>query len=206
MFLNRHRRKCGSRTNQWVFVVGLLQARKMRAMEFLCWQWIFSCSECFGWREVESCRREKRNVVVTTLAVAEFGGTNSLVNLEWNTCDARRKYGHGILDILHMTYWYLQRLSAYTSGLLGRLCDQNWLLSSQRSTTTEYSLQPRYKFYLPSDINHIMFVDYSLYLVTDSSPAILGDKSLLETVEAAIKGGTEISSLSSHSNDGVSRD
>jgi thiamine-phosphate diphosphorylase / hydroxyethylthiazole kinase len=32
-------------------------------------------------------------------------------------------------------------------------------------------------------------VDYSLYLVTDSSPGILGDKNLEKTVEAAIKGG-----------------
>jgi thiamine-phosphate diphosphorylase / hydroxyethylthiazole kinase len=35
-------------------------------------------------------------------------------------------------------------------------------------------------------------VDYSLYLVTDSTPAILGDKDLLEVVEAALKGGVTI--------------
>ncbi|PQE26648.1 hydroxyethylthiazole kinase protein [Rutstroemia sp. NJR-2017a WRK4] len=32
-------------------------------------------------------------------------------------------------------------------------------------------------------------VDYALYLVTDSTPAILGDKDLAEVVEAAIRGG-----------------
>lgn len=32
-------------------------------------------------------------------------------------------------------------------------------------------------------------VDYSLYLVTDSTPAILGDADLCEVVEAALKGG-----------------
>ncbi|KAI1842644.1 hypothetical protein JX266_011106 [Neoarthrinium moseri] len=32
-------------------------------------------------------------------------------------------------------------------------------------------------------------VDYSLYLVTDSTPAILGDKDLCQVVEAALKGG-----------------
>ena len=37
-----------------------------------------------------------------------------------------------------------------------------------------------------------MHVDYSLYLVTDSTPAILGDKDLVSIVEAAIKGGVTI--------------
>ncbi|KAK6843618.1 hydroxyethylthiazole kinase protein [Apiospora arundinis] len=32
-------------------------------------------------------------------------------------------------------------------------------------------------------------VDYSLYLVTDSTPAILGDKDICQVVEAALKGG-----------------
>ena len=32
-------------------------------------------------------------------------------------------------------------------------------------------------------------VDYSLYLVTDSTKEILGDKNLLTVVEEAIKGG-----------------
>jgi thiamine-phosphate diphosphorylase/hydroxyethylthiazole kinase len=36
-----------------------------------------------------------------------------------------------------------------------------------------------------------MAVDYSLYLVTDSTPQILGDRSLVEVVEAAINGGAE---------------
>lgn len=37
-----------------------------------------------------------------------------------------------------------------------------------------------------------MAVDYSLYLVTDSTPAILGDKDLVSVVEAAIQGGVTI--------------
>jgi thiamine-phosphate diphosphorylase len=32
-------------------------------------------------------------------------------------------------------------------------------------------------------------VDYTLYLVTDSTPAILGDKDIVQVVEAALKGG-----------------
>ena len=32
-------------------------------------------------------------------------------------------------------------------------------------------------------------IDYSLYLVTDSTPAILGDKDLVSVVQAAIDGG-----------------
>lgn len=35
-------------------------------------------------------------------------------------------------------------------------------------------------------------VDYSLYLVTDSTPAILGNRDLVEVVEAAIRGGVTI--------------
>jgi len=35
-------------------------------------------------------------------------------------------------------------------------------------------------------------VDYSLYLVTDSTPAILGDKDLVSVVEAAIAGGVTV--------------
>ena len=31
--------------------------------------------------------------------------------------------------------------------------------------------------------------NYSLYLVTDSTPAILGDKDICQVVEAAVKGG-----------------
>ena len=37
-----------------------------------------------------------------------------------------------------------------------------------------------------------MATDYSLYLVTDSTPAILGDKDLVSIVEAAIQGGVTI--------------
>jgi thiamine monophosphate synthase len=40
-----------------------------------------------------------------------------------------------------------------------------------------------------------MAIDYSLYLVTDSTPQILGDRSLVEVVEAAIKGGAKIMHL-----------
>ena len=35
-------------------------------------------------------------------------------------------------------------------------------------------------------------VDYALYLVTDSTPAILGDKNLADIVEAAIQGGVSL--------------
>ena len=35
-------------------------------------------------------------------------------------------------------------------------------------------------------------VDYSLYLVTDSTPAILGNRDLIDVVEAAIRGGVTI--------------
>jgi thiamine-phosphate diphosphorylase/hydroxyethylthiazole kinase len=35
-------------------------------------------------------------------------------------------------------------------------------------------------------------VDYSLYLVTDSTPAILGDRDLVEVVEAALNGGVTV--------------
>ena len=37
-----------------------------------------------------------------------------------------------------------------------------------------------------------MAIDYSLYLVTDSTPAILGDKDLASVVEAAVKGGVTV--------------
>ena len=36
------------------------------------------------------------------------------------------------------------------------------------------------------------FVDYSLYLVTDSTPAVLGGKDLVEVVEAALSGGVTV--------------
>lgn len=35
-------------------------------------------------------------------------------------------------------------------------------------------------------------VDYSVYLVTDSTPAILGDKDLCQVVEASLRGGVTI--------------
>ena len=35
-------------------------------------------------------------------------------------------------------------------------------------------------------------VDYSLYLVTDSTPAVLGTKDIFQVVEAALKGGVTI--------------
>lgn len=38
-------------------------------------------------------------------------------------------------------------------------------------------------------------VDYGLYLVTDSTPAILGDRNLNEVVEASLKGGVTIVQL-----------
>jgi thiamine-phosphate diphosphorylase/hydroxyethylthiazole kinase len=38
-------------------------------------------------------------------------------------------------------------------------------------------------------------VDYGLYLVTDSTPAILGDRNLNDVVEASLKGGVTIVQL-----------
>ncbi|CAI4211733.1 unnamed protein product [Parascedosporium putredinis] len=35
-------------------------------------------------------------------------------------------------------------------------------------------------------------VDYSLYLVTDSTPAILGNRDLVSVVEAAVQGGVTV--------------
>ncbi|KAF5130103.1 putative thiamine biosynthetic bifunctional enzyme [Metarhizium anisopliae] len=37
-----------------------------------------------------------------------------------------------------------------------------------------------------------MAVDYSVYLVTDSTPAILGDKDLISVVEASLRGGVSV--------------
>ena len=37
-----------------------------------------------------------------------------------------------------------------------------------------------------------MTIDYSLYLVTDSTHAVLGDKDLISTVAAAIEGGVTV--------------
>ncbi|ROT38790.1 TMP-TENI-domain-containing protein [Sodiomyces alkalinus F11] len=44
-------------------------------------------------------------------------------------------------------------------------------------------------------------VDYSLYLVTDSTPAILGDKDLAQVVEAAVKGGVTLVQLRDKTSD-----
>lgn len=38
-------------------------------------------------------------------------------------------------------------------------------------------------------------MDYSLYLVTDSTPAILGDRCLKQVVEAALRGGVTVVQL-----------
>ena len=38
-----------------------------------------------------------------------------------------------------------------------------------------------------------MEIDYSLYLVTDSTPAILGKRNLEDLVQAAVEGGTPAS-------------
>lgn len=35
-----------------------------------------------------------------------------------------------------------------------------------------------------------MEVDYSLYLVTDNTPAILGQKDIVQVVKAAVEGGS----------------
>jgi len=41
----------------------------------------------------------------------------------------------------------------------------------------------------PSAASSIMDVDYSLYLVTDSTKAVLGDKHLVQVVQQALEGG-----------------
>lgn len=46
-----------------------------------------------------------------------------------------------------------------------------------------------------------MQVDYSLYLVTDSTPAILGDKDLVTVVKAAVKGGVTVVQLRDKTSD-----
>jgi len=40
-----------------------------------------------------------------------------------------------------------------------------------------------------------MHVDYSVYLVTDNTPAILGDKDIVEVVRAAVEGGPRTSAV-----------
>lgn len=37
-----------------------------------------------------------------------------------------------------------------------------------------------------------MTVDYSVYLVTDNTPAILGDKDIVDVVRAAVAGGRSL--------------
>ncbi|MBE3044514.1 thiamine phosphate synthase [Candidatus Bathyarchaeota archaeon] len=44
-------------------------------------------------------------------------------------------------------------------------------------------------------------VDYSLYLVTDSTPAILGDRPLASVVEAALRGGVSVVQLRDKTSD-----
>lgn len=44
-----------------------------------------------------------------------------------------------------------------------------------------------------------MAADYSLYLVTDSTKAILGDRDLVEVVRAAVAGGSLSPSSTKHS-------
>lgn len=52
-----------------------------------------------------------------------------------------------------------------------------------------------------SSIKVNMSVDYSLYLVTDSTPAILGDRDLETVVNAAVKGGVTIVQLRDKTSD-----
>jgi thiamine-phosphate diphosphorylase/hydroxyethylthiazole kinase len=47
-------------------------------------------------------------------------------------------------------------------------------------------------------------IDYSLYLVTDSTPAILGDRNLVDVVEAALSGGVTICQYRDKTSDTVS--
>ena len=44
-------------------------------------------------------------------------------------------------------------------------------------------------------------VNYAVYLVTDSTPAILGDRDLYEVVEASVRGGTTIVQLRDKTSD-----
>ncbi|KAG2164919.1 hypothetical protein VTO58DRAFT_107913 [Aureobasidium pullulans] len=46
-----------------------------------------------------------------------------------------------------------------------------------------------------------MHVDYSVYLVTDNTPAILGDKDIVEVVRAAVEGGVTIVQLRDKTSD-----
>ena len=53
--------------------------------------------------------------------------------------------------------------------------------------------QPCLIIYVPSTSLRDMAprnIDYSLYLVTDSTPSILGDKDLVSVVKDAVEGGT----------------
>ena len=47
-------------------------------------------------------------------------------------------------------------------------------------------------------------IDYSLYLVTDSTPAILGERNLVDVVEAALSGGVTICQYRDKTSDTVS--
>ncbi|KAI1822939.1 TMP-TENI-domain-containing protein [Xylaria intraflava] len=60
----------------------------------------------------------------------------------------------------------------------------------QRATTQEPDATDAHKSNAP-DITKMRKtdIDYSLYLVTDSTPAILGDREICEVVEAALRGG-----------------
>jgi hypothetical protein len=67
--------------------------------------------------------------------------------------------------------------TAENFNLLGHL---STLMS--RCTPSKYSHATLFNMAPPS-------VDYSVYLVTDSTPAILGDKDLVAVVKAAVEGG-----------------
>jgi thiamine monophosphate synthase len=58
-----------------------------------------------------------------------------------------------------------------------------------RSSAIVEPLNPGQQYQL---LDHIMAVEYSLYLVTDSTPAILKDNDLVSVVESAIMGGVTI--------------
>ena len=53
----------------------------------------------------------------------------------------------------------------------------------------------------PRNNDKKMQVNYSVYLVTDNTPAILGDKDIVEVVRAAVEGGSTNAPLNTHACD-----
>jgi hypothetical protein len=95
---------------------------------------------------------------------------------------------------------YSTNLEMY-KGQVMMLMSGLWI-QERRDFRSRGDLRP---FYPPFDLNVPLYtklkhfntssnmappsVDYSVYLVTDSTPAILGDKDLVAVVKAAVEGG-----------------